>query len=210
MDDLTNRSPTPAHRSPPASPPEPSDAALVSRVRAGDEVAFEELFNRHRRRVALIAGRFFRERVQIEEIIQESFTKAFFALGTFEGESETSFASWLARIAFNSCYDELRRLQRQKPDVTADLSEEEMAWLSQSLRAEDAESNIESATVARDLASKLLALLTPEDRQVLILLEVEELSVAEIAHLMNWSVPKVKIRAHRARLSLRRLLGKFL
>ena len=73
----------------------PDDAQLVGRVLAGDESAFEELFNRHRRRVSLIASRFFRRREQIEEIIQESFTKAYLALPDFSNERETSFASWL-------------------------------------------------------------------------------------------------------------------
>ncbi|HEV7843777.1 MAG TPA: sigma factor, partial [Pyrinomonadaceae bacterium] len=81
---------------------EPSDVELVARVRGGDESAFEELFNRHRRRVALIASRFFRQREQIEEIIQESFTKAYFALGDFSNQQEASFAAWVARIAYNS------------------------------------------------------------------------------------------------------------
>ncbi len=189
---------------------DPPDTRLVARACAGDETAFEELFNRHRRRVALIAGRFFHRREQIEEIIQESFTKAYFALGSFSGEKEASFAAWLARIAFNTCYDELRRLQRVPESSVADLSEEKTEWLRERLRAEDPGSDVESAAVARDLAGKLLARLTPEDRLILVLLDVEEMSVAEIARLTNWSVSKVKVRAHRARASLRRLLVKFL
>ena len=188
----------------------PSDAALVAQVRVGDEVAFEELFNRHRRRVALIASRFFRQRERIEEIVQESFTKAYFALADFSGEKEASFAAWLARIAFNTCYDELRRLKRLPESAAADLSAEEAEHLHESLRAEDAGSDVESTAVARDLASKLLARLTPEDRLVLVLLDVEEMSVAEIARITNWSMPKVKVRAHRARAALRRALVKFL
>src|SRR5213080_4691815 len=92
---------------------EPSDAELVPLAASGDEVAFEKLFLRHRRRVALIAGRFFRRREQIEEIVQESFAKAFFALGEFSNRQAESFGAWLARIAFNVCYDELRRLKRR-------------------------------------------------------------------------------------------------
>ncbi|HYP53621.1 MAG TPA: sigma factor, partial [Pyrinomonadaceae bacterium] len=84
------------------APHEPTDAELVSRVLEGEEEAFEELFNRHRRRVALIAGRFFRQREQIEEVVQESFTKAFFALPDFANGQDSSFAAWLARIAFNA------------------------------------------------------------------------------------------------------------
>ena len=189
---------------------EVSDVELVARVRAGDETAFEELFNRHRRRVALIAGRFFRRREQIEEVVQESFTKAYFALDGFSGDQEMSFAGWLARIAFNSCYDELRRQKRQPESAMSDVSEEESAWLMEQARANEAGGDIETAAVTRDLADKLLSRLSPEDRLVLVMLDAEGMSVSEIAQQTDWSVSKVKVRAHRARVSLRRVLEKFL
>lgn len=189
---------------------DPTDVELVSRVRAGDEEAFEELFNRHKRRVALIAGRFFRQREEVEEVVQESFTKAYFALPDFNNQQETSFASWLARIAFNACYDELRRLKRRPESVMSNISDEEAARLNEQLRTEGAGDDIESATIARDLASKLLSRLSPEDRLVLVMLNVEGMSVAEIADSTRWSVSKVKVRAHRAREQLRRVLERFL
>lgn len=197
-------------RLPERSRAEPSDMELVERVRAHDESAFEELFNRHRRRVALIASRFFRQREQIEEIVQESFTKAYFALGDLSNRQESSFAAWMARIAYNSCYDELRRVKRRHENGISDVSEEDAEWLKESLRATTAGGDIESVAVTRDLADKLLARLSAEDRMVLIMLDAEELSVAEIADLMGWSVSKVKVRAHRARASLRRVLKRFL
>ncbi|MGH9945120.1 MAG: RNA polymerase sigma factor [Pyrinomonadaceae bacterium] len=202
---ITASPPPSAHA--PAGPP---DAQLVARVVAGDEQAFEELFNRHRRRVALVAGRFFRQREQIEEIVQESFTKAFFALGDFSNQQEASFAAWIARIAFNTCYDELRRIKRRHEDALGDVSEEEAVWLKEQVRDESAGHDIESATIARDLAGKLLSRLSPEDRSVLVMLDVEGMSVSEIAEANKWSASKVKVRAHRARASLRRVLGKFL
>ena len=186
---------------------EPSDGEVVARVGAGDEAAFEELFNRHRRRVALIAGRFFKGREQIEEIVQESFMKAYFALPRFNNAQDASFASWLARIAFNACYDELRRRQR-RPE--SDLDEDEMLQLKASGQHETHGKNVEAAVIDRDLADKLLSRLSAEDRLVLVMLEAEELPVAEIAKLTGWSVSKVKVRAHRARASLRRVLGKLL
>lgn len=189
---------------------EQSDTELVTKASKGDEAAFEELFNRHRRRVALIASRFFRRHEQIEEIVQESFTKAYFALEDFSNQQETSFAAWLARISFNTCYDELRRLKRRPESMMSEVSEEEASWLKEQLRADGAAGNIESAAVARDLASKLLARLNPEDRLVLVMLDVEGLSVSEIAGMTGWSVSKVKVRAHRARASLRRVLERFL
>jgi RNA polymerase sigma-70 factor (ECF subfamily) len=190
---------------------EPTDVELVARVRAGDESAFEQLFNHHRRRVSLIASRFFRQREQIEEIIQESFTKAYFALKDFSNQQETSFASWIARIAFNSCYDELRRMKRRPESTMSNVSEEEADWLKEQTRSVGgAVEDIESVTIARDLAGKLLSRLSPEDRMVLVMLDVEGLSVSEIAESTSWSISKVKVRAHRARASLRRVLKRFM
>lgn len=187
-----------------------SDAELVSRASAGDADAFEELFKRHRRRVSLIAGRFFRQREQIEEIVQESFMKAYFALPEFAGGVENSFASWIARIAFNACYDELRRQKRRPEAAGGDVSEEEAAWLRAQLRADGAGGDVEAALVARDLADKLLARLSPEDRLLLVMLDVEGMSVAEIGESNSWSISKVKVRAHRARARLRRVLERFM
>src|SRR5215208_6126591 len=190
-----------------AREPERADAELAARARDGDEAAFEELFRRHRRRVALIASRFFRQRQQVEEIVQESFAKAFFALGEFANGRDASFAAWLARISFNACYDELRRQKRRPEGALEELTEEEAARLRERLRGgRDAEGE----AVTRDLAAKLLARLTPEDRLVLVMLDVEGLSVAEIAGLLGWTGSKVKVRAHRARAHLRRVLERFL
>jgi RNA polymerase sigma-70 factor (ECF subfamily) len=209
MDEMADNS-DPATLQPEQPAAEPTDLELVARVRAGDESAFEELFNHHRRRVSLIASRFFRQREQIEEIVQESFTKAYFALKDFSNQQETSFASWIARIAFNSCYDELRRLKRRPESSMSNVSEEEANWLKEQTRSGGAGEDIESTAIARDLAGKLLARLSPEDRMVLVMLDVEGLSISEIAESTRWSASKVKVRAHRARASLRRVLKRFM
>lgn len=188
---------------------ETADAELARLAVEGSEQAFEELFNRHRRRVALIAGRFFRRREQIEDVVQETFTKAYFALGDFSNEQEASFGAWIARIAFNSCYDELRRMKRRPESALSDISEEESAWLGERLRSAGG-GDIETEAVSRDLAEKLLSRLSPEDRLLLVMLEVEGLSVAEIAEINSWSTSKVKVRAHRSRNLLRRALARFL
>lgn len=187
---------------------ESSDADLVAEVVKGNATSFELLFERHRQRVALIASRFFQHSPQIEEIVQETFIRAYFGLANFSQYKVDSFAQWLARIAFNSCYDELRRQSRSAERTLSDFDEAER----QQLRALTgvAVTTVEATAINRDLAHKLLRQLSAEDRLVLVLLDVEGLSVAEIAHLMGWSSPKVKIRAFRARTDLRRLLKKFL
>src|SRR5262249_36415265 len=104
------------------APTEMTDDELVVAARAGDEFAFGRLFERHRRLVSRLGYRFFSRREQVEEIIQESFIKAYFALDDYQGGGEKSFVSWLARIAVRNCYDELRRARRRGESSIGDLS----------------------------------------------------------------------------------------
>ena len=183
-----------------------TDDALVAAAHAGDEEAFAELFTRYKKMVAAIGGRFFQRREHIEEIIQTTFYQAYLALGQYQGGQERSFAAWVKRIAVNSCLDELRRVQRRNENLVSDLSSEEEEYLLERVQAEVETPNIESRTIARDLANKLLARLAPEDRLALILLYEDEWSIAEISALLGWSIPKVKGRAHRARQTLQRAM----
>lgn len=201
--------PVRAQELPLAALAELTDAQLADAARAGDEMAFAQLFERHRRTSARLAYRFFPRREQVEEIIQESFIKAWFALGDFQGGNEKSFVSWLARITVRTCYDELRRQQRRGESSLGELTEDEAAYLSDHLRDRSPSGNVERAAVSRDLATKLLARLKPEDRVLISLLKLEELSVAEIADLMGWTVAKVKMRSHRAQQGLRKVLKRY-
>ncbi len=187
---------------------ESTDDALVVATVAGDESAFEQLFERHRRQVARIAGRFFAQREQIEEIIQDTFTKAYFALSTYHGTHAASFKAWLTQIAVNCCYDHLRRARRRPEQGFGDVEETEAQEFAAQLRSPPMD--VETELVSRDLATKLLSRLSAEDRLVLTLLDIEGFSVAEIAEVTNWSVSKVKVRAHRARANLRRVLQRYL
>jgi RNA polymerase sigma-70 factor (ECF subfamily) len=187
---------------------EPTDDALVAAAGAGNEAAFEQLFERHRRQAARIAGRFFPQREQIEEVIQDSFTKVYLALGSYHGTHAASFKAWLTQIVVNSCYDQLRRARRRPEHSLDELEESEGHQLAAQVHSTG--SDVETALVSRDLAIKLLARVSPEDRLVLTLLDVEGFSVAEIAAMMNWSISKVKVRAHRARAHLRRVLRRFI
>lgn len=188
--------------------PAATDDALVASAVAGDEDAFEQLFERHRRQVARIGGRFFAQREQIEEIIQDSFTKAYFALGTYHGTHAASFKAWLTQIAVNCCYDHLRRARRRPEHGFGDIEDSEVQKFAAHSRS--AAPNVETDLALRDLAAKLLARLSAEDRLVLTLLDVEGFSVAEIAEVTKWSISKVKVRAHRARAHLRRVLKRYL
>lgn len=184
---------------------EKTDAQLVTLVLAGDETAFENLFDRYKRLVASVAARYFRRPEQIEEIVQISFTKIYLELGKFRGENDFSLAGWIGRIASNSCLDVLRSQKRKPENLHCELSEDDHEFL-----FADAETSGEDRLVDRDLAEKLLSRLGAEDRAVLQMLDAEEMSVGEVAELTGWSKSKVKIRAFRARNALRKVLKKFL
>jgi RNA polymerase sigma-70 factor (ECF subfamily) len=185
-----------------------TDEALVDSIRAGDDDAFEELFVRHRRRVARIIGRFFNRPERVDEIIQDVFAKVYFALGDYSADRGKSFGAWLSRVTINACYDELRRARSRPESAISDITDDQAIWLNARVSSEEA--SAESMVILRDLANKLLSRLNADDRMVLTLLDAEDATVAEIAALTGWKTSKVKVRAYRARHALRRVLGEFI
>lgn len=183
-----------------------TDDALVKAILAGDETAFALLFERYRRLVAHLVSRFFYRREEIEEIVQQSFTKIYFSLKGFRGGQEAAFAAWLSKTTVNTCYDELRRRKRRPENRFADLNDEETEILERVARSE-AES-AENSLIKRDLAEKLLSKLEASDRLALTLFYGEDLSVEEIAGLVGWSPSNVKTRLFRARNYLRNAFNK--
>lgn len=184
-----------------------ADEQLVKTVLAGDDAAFGILFERYRKLVAHLVSRFFYRREEIEDLIQQSFTKIYFSLKDFRGAREKSFASWLSKITVNACLDELRRLKRRPENRVGDLSDEEILILENAARS-DAES-AENSLIKRDLAEKLLSNLETSDRLALTLFYGEDCSIEEVARLVGWSPHNVKTRLFRARNYLRKVLRRF-
>ena len=179
-------------------------------ARTGDESAFAEIVRRFGPRVFHTAGRFFRRREQVEEAAQEVFLKAFTQLDTFEGRG--SFEGWLTRIATNTCLN-LVRGARRRPELSAsDLSEDESAWLDNSLAGAAAERqrSEERGLVAADLAERVLGTMSQDDRLVLMMMDGEEASVKEVAEATGWSESNVKVKAMRARRRMREAVEKLL
>lgn len=187
---------------------ERTDNQLVELVKAGDTTAFEQIFDRHKRMVGMVASRYFRRAEEVEEIIQISFSKVFAELRGFRGSHERSLASWIVRITSNACFDQLRTQKRRSEKLDCDLSESEAELLLE-LTAVDSLRE-EQALLDRDLTEKLLANLSSIDRSLLNMLYAEEMSVAEIASALGWSKSNVKIRAWRARAAMRKALKNIL
>jgi RNA polymerase sigma-70 factor, ECF subfamily len=183
---------------------ERSEAELIAAVLQGDSASFEPLVQKYSPRVFATARRYARRDVEVEDIVQEVWLKAFDKLKTFRGEAP--FEHWLMRMTVRTCYDFLRSHQRNREASFSEISEPEEDWLEKFVA--DPDQAPETADAARVLVNRVLEKLSPSARLVIQLLEIEDRSVKEIAEMTGWSVPLVKVRAFRARSEMRKVLAR--
>jgi RNA polymerase sigma-70 factor (ECF subfamily) len=181
-----------------------TDAECIAAVLKGDPASFEPLVKKYSPRVFATARRYARRESEVEDIVQEIWSKAYLKLSSFRAEAP--FEHWLMRLAVRTCYDFLRGHQRNRETTFSELSEPENDWLDRFVANPD--DAVENTDAARALVDRLLSQLSPPARLVITLLEIEEKSVKEIAQLTGWSVPLVKVRAFRARAEMRKCLAK--
>jgi RNA polymerase sigma-70 factor, ECF subfamily len=172
------------------------DEQLVDATLAGDDNAFAELTVRYKGRVFGIAARFARDAAELEDICQEVFVQAYFKLRQYRRDSP--FEHWVLRITTHKCYDYLRKRRRSGTTLSVDVL----------LESGHEPPAPEPAAPHPDLERlhAALAKLSPKERLVITLLELEERSVQEIADFTGWSAGNVKVRAFRARAALRKLM----
>lgn len=177
--------------------------ALLERVRRRDEDAASELVNHLYPLVIKIVRSHLPWRMSEEDLAQDIYLKIFANMGQYRGE--VPFEHWVSRVAVTTCLDRLR-FQKRRPELRwADLSEPEAEALQATTAAED-KGHPADGMGARELVEKLLQQLSPEDRLVLTLLDMEQKSVAEIQKLTGWNQSAIKVRAFRARRKLRKRL----
>ena len=183
---------------------ERSDAELIRAVLAGDMASFEPLVAKYSPRLFATARRYARREDEIEDIVQEIWSKAYHKLSSFRGEAP--FEHWLMRMAVRTCYDFLRSHQRNRENTFTELTKEEDDWIERVMAAPEQVS--EKAEAAKQLVEKLMKMLPPPARLIIQLLEIEDRSVKEISALTGWSVPLVKVRAFRARAEMKKCLAR--
>jgi RNA polymerase sigma-70 factor (ECF subfamily) len=173
---------------------------LVAAAKSGNELAFESLFKRHQRRIFELALRYTRVREDAEDVVQETFQKAFVHFHNFEEKS--SFSTWATRIAINQALMLLRarRTLREAP-IDASSSDEGTAPLEIADASLDPEASYSQKEEARIL-SAAIGRLRPGMRTAIQLKELGELSNREIAGRMGVSVGTVKARVFHARRKL--------
>ena len=180
------------------------EAPLVARAREGDAEAFAELVELYERRIFRVAKNITNNEEDAEDVLQETFLKAYEHLAEFQGNSK--FYTWIVRIAVNEA---LMKLRKRKTDRSVPLDEaigppeepvrEIAVW----------EENPEQKYSREELGEILdqaVRSLAPEYRMVFTLRDMDELSTEETAEALNLSIPAVKSRLLRARLQLREKL----
>ena len=185
------------------SVPEPTDKDLIAEVLEGNTESFEPLVMNYQARVFALARRYARREDEVEDIVQTVFLKAYSKLSSYRGDAP--FDHWLMRTATYTCYDFLRKHQRNREWNASDLSDEENDWFENIGEESSAETDREAASA---LVNKLLDGLKPEDRHIITLLELERQTIKEIAELTGLTEANVKVRAHRARGKMREALAR--
>jgi RNA polymerase sigma-70 factor (ECF subfamily) len=184
------------------------ESTLVAQSRQGDTVAFGELVRRYEAKIFRLAQHVTQNREDAEDVLQETFMKAYEHLDQFQGNSK--FYTWIVRIAVNQALMKLRRRKTDKSvslDETIDTGEDTIvreiaAW----------DENPEQRFSREELGGILdtaVESLEPPYRSVFVLRDIEELSTEETADALGLSIPAVKSRLLRARLQLREKLTRY-
>ena len=184
-----------------------SDEDLVSLARERDEAAVRAITKRYNRRLFRIARSILRNDAEAEDVVQETYVRAFTGLDMFRGDA--AFGTWITRIAMNEA---LGRLRRRRPTVDwetygANRSQAEIIHFPASAASSDPEKNMAQGQI-RAVLEQAIDELPDAFRAVFVARIVEEMSVEETADLFGLQPETVKTRLHRARLLLRAELDK--
>jgi RNA polymerase sigma-70 factor, ECF subfamily len=173
------------------------DRELVRRAKQDEKDAFEQLVQRHQHRVFAVAGGILRRREDVEDIAQQVFVKAYFALKRFD--ERAAFSTWLYKITVNECWDLLRKKKVRPLVYESELSDDQSRQYAVAGETGRPEPDISERLEARQRVDRLLEDLEDRDRLMLILKEVEGFAVEEIAEILDLNANTVKVRLFRAR-----------
>ncbi|HED66629.1 MAG TPA: sigma-70 family RNA polymerase sigma factor [Planctomycetes bacterium] len=182
------------------------DTALVAETLGGNQLSFQLLVERYQGRIFGVVRHYTQSAVEMEDIVQDTFIKAYRKLHTFQHQS--SFSTWLYRIAINTALDFLKRAGRNPVRAVEDpevVGTPGRAGAPRSIAAPD--SNLEREEIAR-ITHEVLDELPEIFRSVLILREFEEMAYQDIADLLGISIGTVESRLFRARARFRDVLAR--
>lgn len=185
--------------------PSLADNAVVAAVLAGDRDAYAELVRRYWPRIRSALARMLGPGADVDDLAQESFVRAYYALGSFDPAYR--FSTWLYQIAFNLAINHNRKRRRE---LTVGVDAVAADTFFASIPDAEPSGQPEAATAARDMGARLwqaVADLPPDAREIVIMRHVLELSYQEICAATGLPMGTVKSRLERARNRLAGALG---
>ncbi len=185
------------------------ERSLLRRLRERDERAFRELVEQHRDRVYNITYRMLGNRAEAEDVAQEVFITVFKTIETFREESK--FSTWLYRVTVNHCKNRIKYLARRHDRDRDELDENSAgangAIMGSPMRSAQPDRALEGIQM-EGILKEAIESLDEEHRIVVVLRDIEDLSIEEICEITDVPDGTVKSRLHRARLALRKKLQK--
>jgi len=173
-----------------------TDIEIISRVLNGEQNAYAELVNRYQNYVFTLALRFTKNREDAEEVSQDIFIKAYRSLADFKGASK--FSTWLYTIVYTTSITFLRK---KRPDIRS-LDDERTLELADSQDSGFSANQVEQKSKV-NMVTKAIALLSPDDAQIITLFYKAEQNLEEIGKILGLETNTVKVRLHRARTRLK-------
>ncbi len=172
------------------------DFSLIERARGGDSAAFNQVVTAYRKRIMGTISRLIGRPEDVEDVAQEVFVRLFFSLEQLR--SAEVFEPWLHRLTVNAAYDYLRKRKRRQESRMSDLADQQVV-MADAVAGEKVENDRLEAAEIREFVQSLLGEVSEEDRILLMLKEVEGLSLKELEQVYNVNENALKVRLYRAR-----------
>jgi RNA polymerase sigma-70 factor (ECF subfamily) len=172
------------------------DFELIRRTQKGDEAAFNEVVLAYRRRILGTIARLIGHPEDVEDVGQEVFLRLYFSIDQLR--TPEVFEPWLYRLTVNASYDYLRKQRRRMESRMSDLSEQQVI-IADAIASSKAGAADDDKKKTRETVQELLSAVSEEDRILLIMKEVEGLSLKEMEKIYNVNENALKVRLFRAR-----------
>jgi RNA polymerase sigma-70 factor (ECF subfamily) len=173
-----------------------ADFELIERARSGDDAAFGQVVSVYRKRILGTISRLIGRPEDVEDVAQDVFLRLYFSLTQLR--TAEVFEPWLYRLTVNACYDYLRRQRRRHESRMSDLSEQQVL-MADAVAGGKADQDDQYHRGVREFVNTLLSGVSEEDRILLMLKEVEGLSLKELEQIYHVKENALKVRLFRAR-----------
>ena len=181
--------------------PEADEISIIKQVLGGDADAFEHIVKKYEKKVYNLALRYLKNRDDALDLSQEVFIQVYNNLAQFRGDSQ--FSTWIYRVTYNKCVDMLRKTQKLRRNVVMSTDDENF------FETRDCRASIEEDYEGRETlvtVMKIIDTLPSEQRDVVILRYIKDLSYSQIADVLGIAEGTIKSRLNRARLKIKEQL----